>query len=502
MSTPDPGWYDDPAAPGQLRWWDGTAWTEQTRQAPPLPPPPAPSPRPDQGVGTPPPPPPPRASESRPRVPDPDLGAGDPYDLFGPSTGSGTGPPGPLQAAASRRRGIAVVVALGVVGIGAAIAFALSQGGNVFDLEVGSCFNDDLEASGDEELVIDDVDIVSCDEPHDNEVYDAWDYEGVRYPGSATIGDVAIESCLDRFTTAVGVPVELTDLDVSGLWPTQESWDVGDREILCVLYAFDGSQLTGSRRGLVSQDNAFTLGRGDCFDAPSLDPEVAEPTSGIEVRDCEQEHFGQVHETFDVDGATWPGHDEVADLADERCLDAFEPFVGEPWETSALYYGAFRPSQESWDAGDRTVVCYLYDPVNGPISGEASAWALAHPVGDVDLGSDYDVSHLAVGDCFDDDFETGEFGSLSCDQPHDNEVFAVFDLDEGPWPGPGEVADEVARICDPAFEDWVGTDRSDLGWFSFHPNEQSWAQGNRHVVCALYDADLEPLTGSQRRSPV
>jgi len=29
---PPPGWYDDPTAPAQERWWDGTMWSEQTRR--------------------------------------------------------------------------------------------------------------------------------------------------------------------------------------------------------------------------------------------------------------------------------------------------------------------------------------------------------------------------------------------------------------------------------------------------------------------------------------
>lgn len=36
-----PGWYGDPTAPGNLRWWDGTTWTEHTHpgsEATPVPP--------------------------------------------------------------------------------------------------------------------------------------------------------------------------------------------------------------------------------------------------------------------------------------------------------------------------------------------------------------------------------------------------------------------------------------------------------------------------------
>ncbi len=29
--SPVPGWYSDPASPARLRWWDGSTWTDQTR---------------------------------------------------------------------------------------------------------------------------------------------------------------------------------------------------------------------------------------------------------------------------------------------------------------------------------------------------------------------------------------------------------------------------------------------------------------------------------------
>ncbi|MFJ6073103.1 DUF2510 domain-containing protein [Streptomyces sp. NPDC093065] len=34
--TPPPGWYRDPSAPHQERWWDGTAWTEHRRAPEPI----------------------------------------------------------------------------------------------------------------------------------------------------------------------------------------------------------------------------------------------------------------------------------------------------------------------------------------------------------------------------------------------------------------------------------------------------------------------------------
>ncbi len=36
MTTPEPGWYQDPSHPGSHRWWDGSAWTDQVLSNAPI----------------------------------------------------------------------------------------------------------------------------------------------------------------------------------------------------------------------------------------------------------------------------------------------------------------------------------------------------------------------------------------------------------------------------------------------------------------------------------
>lgn len=131
-----------------------------------------------------------------------------------------------------------------VVGV---VAGACSDGDStsVFDLGVGDCFDDEsLEAE-----VLFDVPTVPCSEPHDNEIYFEYSMTETDYPGREATLDAADQRCLDEFEGFVGIDYFESDLDLFSIVPTQESWTDGDRTVLCVLYALDMSQLTGSMRG-------------------------------------------------------------------------------------------------------------------------------------------------------------------------------------------------------------------------------------------------------------
>ncbi len=115
------------------------------------------------------------------------------------------------------------------------------------------------------------------------------------------------------------------------------------------------------------------------------------------------------------------------------------------------------------------------------------------------------VFELSVGDCFDDtaDISGGEVSDVpivDCSEPHDNEVFHTFEVDDGEYPGDDVLVAEAQERCVPAFEDYVGIDyaSSRLDVFPITPTEGSWDGGDREVVCALYDRELAKLDASMQ----
>ena len=116
---------------------------------------------------------------------------------------------------------------------------------------------------------------------------------------------------------------------------------------------------------------------------------------------------------------------------------------------------------------------------------------------------------LEPGDCLNDPGgladSLGEVAVVPCDHPHQTEVFAVFDYDAGPdaaYPGEQRLTRTAERECrGERFVEYVGVakDESSLLVLQATPAEDTWAQGDREIVCLLHLGD-ERLTESMRGS--
>lgn len=152
-----------------------------------------------------------------------------------------------------RSWGLYIVIALGFVIYGATTqvdrdsAGAIIGEGNVdaFQVRVGDCFND--VGSFDEEVT--DLPGVPCTDPHDNETYAVLDLTITSYPEADGMAELAHETCLQHFDSFVGRDYESSSLDIMTLYPTTESWNQNDREVICAVYDMNAAKLVGSAKG-------------------------------------------------------------------------------------------------------------------------------------------------------------------------------------------------------------------------------------------------------------
>lgn len=113
---------------------------------------------------------------------------------------------------------------------------------DVFKIQVGDCMTEEgLTAD-----LVEEAKAVPCEQPH---FYEAYHSEKLGYSElPSDIDVIADEICYVNFESYVGLPIEETYLSYTSLFPTQGSWDGGDREVTCLLHSDDDSLLTGSAR--------------------------------------------------------------------------------------------------------------------------------------------------------------------------------------------------------------------------------------------------------------
>lgn len=135
-----------------------------------------------------------------------------------------------------------------------------------------------------------------------------------------------------------------------------------------------------------------------------------------------------------------------------------------------------------------------------------SAAAIAALIATTAVGCDGGGFSLEPGDCV----RTAEEGPgpdgmaeatiVDCEQPHQLEVFHVFELAPGQTEGEALV-DAVREAClGEAFTDYVGVpeDRSDLELLPLPPTEEEIARGDAEVVCTLREPGGGLRTGALR----
>jgi hypothetical protein len=103
-----------------------------------------------------------------------------------------------------------------------------------------------------------------------------------------------------------------------------------------------------------------------------------------------------------------------------------------------------------------------------------------------------DVFALRVGDCLTmvQGTEVDAVPVVPCSEPHSDEVFFDFTLDDGDFPGDEAIATAAQDGCLAEFDTFVGmpydSSTLDIGWYV--PTADSWdLRDDRVMSCTIYD---------------
>ena len=137
------------------------------------------------------------------------------------------------------RRLVAIVIGLAIIGTACGGATrdesgAIVEEGSVglFSVKVGDCIN--LPVDGEELFSFD---AVACDQPHNAQAFEVFNVVGFgeEFPGEDPILEQADETCLDEFSSFVGIAYADSRYYYTPVFPTAESWEQDDREVICFL---------------------------------------------------------------------------------------------------------------------------------------------------------------------------------------------------------------------------------------------------------------------------
>jgi hypothetical protein len=142
-----------------------------------------------------------------------------------------------------------IVLAAAIVGGAIAIVGSVTHGfkkpvkvtyktSAVFSLKTGDCFDPQGAQS---------YSLVSCDTPHQAEVFATFALTGTTWPGATATQAEASGGCASRLTGYVNPQLAIS-LTSTYVYPDSVAWQAGTRTVICEVRAASG-QLTGSVRG-------------------------------------------------------------------------------------------------------------------------------------------------------------------------------------------------------------------------------------------------------------
>ncbi|MBO0850790.1 MAG: septum formation family protein, partial [Pseudonocardia sp.] len=218
--------------------------------------------------------------------------------------------------------------------------------------------------------------------------------------------------------------------------------------------------------------------------------------------DCGRQHLfeqaGPAQLADFAPGAPMPNNDRFRALVNERCTPLVVKYLnGKYDQDGAFRAGALKPSQKSWNDGDRTLRCGIQR-----FSRSGELYAIVGKVADQDqadirpAGTCLGIDGRFIGD------------PVDCSLPHAIESVGSIDLGQkfpGKYPSVGDQDGFLQPACSKLAASYAGGDNvissKNLAvmWDNLTP--ESWAAGTRKVACNLAAqlpdrSGFAPITGS------
>lgn len=100
---------------------------------------------------------------------------------------------------------------------------------------------------------------------------------------------------------------------------------------------------------------------GDCFD---LKDPAEEEIGDVEAKPCTEPHEFEMFFVGNLPDGEFPAESTIDSFLETECLRAFDEYVGLAFEESSLDIFPLVPTEGGWDAGDHSVQCALFDPID------------------------------------------------------------------------------------------------------------------------------------------
>ncbi|MFI0409827.1 septum formation family protein [Actinomadura sp. 3N508] len=241
-----------------------------------------------------------------------------------------------------------------------------------------------------------------------------------------------------------------------------------------VVAAVGAGPFSTGKEGSLSPPKGYvltsTLKVGDCFSADLYDAAARFVTPSP----CQHPHNGEVVGKATLPDAPFPGHRQLTEQAEKACEEKVPASVK---AADDLKLRTDVPDKTQWRAGTRGVTCMIVLVANH---------ALVTPLAALNIGPP-PQSEPKRGDCVEEWDSPEPPRIVDCTVKHKYQVYAVYEMREGKYPGENALVELSAAECAKhAIKVWGA--RVPLHLVDPNaatPTKESWNEGYRKVFCVV-----------------